>query len=590
MAKKAAHLILNFVTGIDLLHSEYNLAGKDVKIGIIDSGISYSHDAFKKHFPSTSKTAYSFDFVGDYYDGTNVPPSSGYSVMDCKGSGTNIAGIIGGLTKTFSGIAPQATLGIYRVFGCKGTTEAKYVLKALNKAVEHGMNIIVLPTIVDTNDSIKELKRAIDKAAKNNVIIIAPTLSSSHNVQNQHAISLAGSSVISVGGVEIPNYIAHWFWLNGSSRTRILYQHYCNYMKVDTGKAKVELVNVVLFQGKCIIQGDISGNVLLVMNLQCSDKFLAMFAKTHNAKGISPIRMFRKKHVCEVPIFSITMEDALLIKQHIQGNANTQLEFLEETGQVNEADKVRINTQYKQQIRESIFLSPEFMAPGINLFTTFPYSSQSYGYDSSPSAPVAYTAGVVALILDMYRDMKLDVWVINSLLQNTARPISSTLDGVLESVLYQGAGMINAYSATHATFTVKPSVIRLSEKLELINGLYHHLVQPITIHNTKYESQKYRIFHRAAATICNSDTTCSNFDPSQYKSYAAIVGFSQEIVEVPAKQKVIVYVNVIQPLSLPSTQNWLYSGYIVVDPYLIESKTPSNYAMHIPYVGLKPSH
>lgn len=38
--------------------------------------------------------------------------------MDCDGHGTHVAGIIGANDELFTGVASNATLGIYKVFGC----------------------------------------------------------------------------------------------------------------------------------------------------------------------------------------------------------------------------------------------------------------------------------------------------------------------------------------------------------------------------------------------------------------------------------------------------------------------------------------
>ncbi|KAI9594116.1 hypothetical protein BDF19DRAFT_339092, partial [Syncephalis fuscata] len=52
------------ITGVSKLHAR-KLNGKGVKIGIIDSGVDYTHLALGGKFCPTCKVAYGHDFVGD---------------------------------------------------------------------------------------------------------------------------------------------------------------------------------------------------------------------------------------------------------------------------------------------------------------------------------------------------------------------------------------------------------------------------------------------------------------------------------------------------------------------------------------------
>jgi subtilisin family serine protease len=138
-----------------------NLTGQGIKIGIIDTGIDYIHTGFRGSglqadydrnntkvitetpslFP-TAKVAGGRDFVGDDYDGSNIPQPDP-DPMDCNGHGSHVAGIAAGngvnangtaYTGPYSstlnfdnfrvgpGVAPRATLYALRVFGCDGST------------------------------------------------------------------------------------------------------------------------------------------------------------------------------------------------------------------------------------------------------------------------------------------------------------------------------------------------------------------------------------------------------------------------------------------------------------------------------------
>ncbi|KAG7098361.1 hypothetical protein E1B28_000319 [Marasmius oreades] len=56
------------LTGVDKLHAQ-GISGRGIKIGIIDSGIDYTHPALGSGFGPGHKVVGGFDFVGDNYKG-----------------------------------------------------------------------------------------------------------------------------------------------------------------------------------------------------------------------------------------------------------------------------------------------------------------------------------------------------------------------------------------------------------------------------------------------------------------------------------------------------------------------------------------
>lgn len=88
-------------------------------------------------FGSRYKFRFGYDFVGDDYDGTNTPqPDS--DPFDCHGHGTHVSGTIGSNGPLFFGVAPNATLGMYRVFGCDGFTTTDILIAAYSAAKRAG--------------------------------------------------------------------------------------------------------------------------------------------------------------------------------------------------------------------------------------------------------------------------------------------------------------------------------------------------------------------------------------------------------------------------------------------------------------------
>ncbi len=160
---------------------DYGLTGAGVKIGIIDTGIDYYHadlggsgnpadfaadDGLTIGTPAfpNSRVAGGWDFAGDAYTGAaNSVPAPDPDPLDCEGHGTHVAGIAAGNgvladgtpytgpydattpSRSFlvgPGVAPQASIYAYRVFGCTGSTNE--VVDAVDRAVADGMNVINL--------------------------------------------------------------------------------------------------------------------------------------------------------------------------------------------------------------------------------------------------------------------------------------------------------------------------------------------------------------------------------------------------------------------------------------------------------------
>ncbi|MFT4108198.1 Ig-like domain-containing protein [Propionicimonas sp.] len=114
--------------------------GSGIKVAIVDSGVDYDHPDLGgttgASFP-TSRVTKGYDYV----DKDSTP-------MDCYGHGTKVAGIVGADGNPRQGgaygVAPQVTLGAYRVFDCSGNTTSDLIIAAMEQAAKDGMNVINL--------------------------------------------------------------------------------------------------------------------------------------------------------------------------------------------------------------------------------------------------------------------------------------------------------------------------------------------------------------------------------------------------------------------------------------------------------------
>lgn len=141
--------------------TEIPVDGTGIKVGIIDTGIDYTHtmlggsgqlddyqmaassDDGAGFFPNR-KVVGGIDLVGNDYDAGSHDydkriPHPGLNPLDTQGHGTHVAGTVAGYgdgVNTYTGVAPESSLYAIRVFGTEGSTSDSVVIAALEYAVD----------------------------------------------------------------------------------------------------------------------------------------------------------------------------------------------------------------------------------------------------------------------------------------------------------------------------------------------------------------------------------------------------------------------------------------------------------------------
>jgi minor extracellular serine protease Vpr len=218
--------------------------GNGVTIAVIDTGVDYTHAnfggpgtpaAFANNngtiiepgtFP-TAKVIGGFDFVGDAYDSESDDPAKTIphpdpDPLDCNGHGSHVAGTAAGFgvrsngerfrgpynASTYSnsfrigpGVAPNAKILAYRVFGCDGSATAAVIVEAINRAVRDGADVInmSLGSVFGRGDDPDSV--AADNAARAGVVVVA---SAGNNGPNAYITGSPGASsrTISVAAID----------------------------------------------------------------------------------------------------------------------------------------------------------------------------------------------------------------------------------------------------------------------------------------------------------------------------------------------------------------------------------------------------
>ncbi|KAI8054108.1 peptidase S8/S53 domain-containing protein [Syncephalis plumigaleata] len=159
-------------TGMGYVHYSRQFTGKGIRIAIIDTGVDYTHIALGGNFGERYTVAYGRSYIRT---GPNKEEifENGNDPKDCLGHGTAVAGIIGARTPTFTGVAPDAKLGAYRVMHCTQATSRAIVAQAITDAVDDNSNIINMSALLHLDEEDDTIEKAIDYAVSKGVVIVA---------------------------------------------------------------------------------------------------------------------------------------------------------------------------------------------------------------------------------------------------------------------------------------------------------------------------------------------------------------------------------------------------------------------------------
>jgi len=159
--------------GADQVWIDLGLYGDGIVVGIMDTGIDYTHPALGAGIGSAYKVIGGYDF----YDGNNT-------IMDVNGHGTHVAGIVAADGADIKGVAPHASLYGLKVFNDNGFAYTSILIAAAERSVDPNQD-------GDYSDKLDVVNMSLGKAngAPDDVVCVA--------VEN--AISMGVTYTISAG-------------------------------------------------------------------------------------------------------------------------------------------------------------------------------------------------------------------------------------------------------------------------------------------------------------------------------------------------------------------------------------------------------
>ncbi len=136
-------------------------SGNGIRIGVIDTGIDYNHEAFGGGFGDNFIITGGYDFVNNDPD-----------PMDDNGHGTHVAGIIGGHSSTINGLAYNAKIFAYKALDKNGSGSASTVIAAIERAIDDGVQVLNLSLGSPGGNAADPLTQSVNRAVQAGIVVV----------------------------------------------------------------------------------------------------------------------------------------------------------------------------------------------------------------------------------------------------------------------------------------------------------------------------------------------------------------------------------------------------------------------------------
>ncbi len=167
----------HMMTGVDVLHAA-GVLGKGITVAMIDSGVDYTHPALNGGKAPGTACFGSADcqVIGgrNYVDDGGKPDDP---FDNCNGHGSETASVLlaqASPYNNFTGVAPQAKMKSYRIFGCGDGSQAQndVIIQAMVDAAQDGNDVINMSLGVSSGWSGSDLATIVDRIVASGIPVI----------------------------------------------------------------------------------------------------------------------------------------------------------------------------------------------------------------------------------------------------------------------------------------------------------------------------------------------------------------------------------------------------------------------------------
>ncbi|RDA83791.1 putative subtilisin-like protease [Ophiocordyceps camponoti-leonardi (nom. inval.)] len=613
------------MTQVDQLR-EKGVTGKGTRIAVIDSGVScfrllllhpqtalpaddekidYLHPALGGCFGSGCLVSFGRDYVGDAYNGTNTP-MPGPTPMDCLGHGTHVAGIVAAQainsSFSFTGAAPDVTLGAYRVFGCKGEVTNEVLIAAFNQAYEDGADIITASIGSPNGWPEEPWTVAVSRIVDNGVPCTISAGNEGDNGLLYASGAAAGKGVISVASTD--NVITPTLLYRVSYTVDGGPDKNFSYVPADpdawdevTMELRATSLNPTLENDACNpIPGngtDFFNRVALIRRGNCTfsekaanvarrgaryvlfynnDAAGALSTDLTSVPTIAAGGMVLKE-VGEAWIAEMRAGRRVVIKMASPKHAKQELVLKD-----NDATGGAISTFSSWGPSWEMDVKPQFSSPGGSILSTYPRKLGGYAVLSGTSMACPLVAAIIALVGQVRGSFDPDM--LSNVLSSTARTSrfnsGKNFSSYLAPVAQQGGGLVQAFDAAYAHTLLSPQGLSFNDT--------DHFASKVnfTVKNVGHKPVSYRLSHKPAVTmytLAAGSNYPQNFPNDVVEGAKANISLSCETLTLSPGESALVEVKADPPPGLDARRLALWSGWVAVN-------SSDGLSFSIPYQGL----
>ncbi|KAJ3107280.1 hypothetical protein HDU97_004419 [Phlyctochytrium planicorne] len=614
---------IHTMTGVNEARKALKLTGKGIRVAIIDTGVDYMHPALGGGFGPGFKVAYGYDFAGDNLSPTSQIPVEDPDPLDncSQGShGTHVAGIVGAFAYNmtapfqppvdFSGVAPNVTLGAYRVFGCSENYSSEDIIaKAVYKAHADGSHIINISIGNGPQFNDNGLAYAIEQVSKFGALVF----SSNGNAQGAGLMTATSPGISSSAfgvasfnsastGYTLPmlfannaafTYLAGTY--NSSFNFDTPYDLIANDLtaidrdeKADGVKPVNPPVNAT---GKALLIR-LSEGITEVRRCQYALSVGAVACILYADPARNPFNNFIGSF--EMPSLLISAEAGSSIVSQLKAGKKVSLVVTTKQGLGDDPTGGTISQFSSPGLDDELFIKPQFGGIGGSVLSTinrFEFASKgsdfAYGFKSGTSMSSPYASGAMALLLEAKGVGNLDFKSAQTLLMNTAEPKRIYRSPLVDSVTRQGAGLINIFNAITTKTVVEPPLIQLNDT----KYTQQHYTISISNHNTVQVEYTLEAQGAAMATgFVPGDDALQSIEKTSFTPDYATVRFAKnnDRVEslsftIPAGASKQVNVHFTPPATAVAGLFPIFSGYLQLSASEGATKTV---VARVPYAGM----
>lgn len=493
---------VNFI-GADKAHDVLKITGAGQRVGIIDTGIDYTHamlggegteEAFKAVNPALPDPAFpnkkvigGYDFAGTKFNANsdiqeNRIPQPDSNPIDEGGHGTHVAGTVAGLyvnKDSYAGVAPDAELYALKVFGKDGSTSDTTVVAALEYAADPNQDLDISDRLDVVNLSLgggfgaaqNLYQEAVANLTRGGTVVVASAGNSGdvpYIVGAPSTADKAFSIAASIDGMK-----HNWQF----KASRVTFTNETLLIKAVEGTVSKPIEEAGNVKGSFVYVGlgneplseevktKLQGQIALLKRgvIPFADK--VKFAKENGAIGAvvfnnAPGEAFPMggDGKTDIPAIMITLD---LGNRIVEALKSEKVEFEFDSGDtIKEPELIDTITDFssKGPRSEDNLMKPEIAAPGQSIVSAAMGKGKGAIAMSGTSMSGPHMAGVMTLLKQAHPTLTMDE--LKSLAMGTAKPLVDVKKQPYP-LSRQGAGRVQVVEAIQSPLAFEPASISL---------------------------------------------------------------------------------------------------------------------------------